>query len=212
MDDTRLAQIREFESSSLWIDTIIYHAEKNQNRIPGKNLRNSLLSVIRRLYRAIRKSTLEGEPLLSPGVSIMTTLYPFVDIQSSSIAKSSVIEDDNVLAKLISSLLCGDGKFRSSLYTIMHLIDSSANSALSSPFGFATGGVSMMTNVISFGNDESVTIPANPSNGVEVTEIKLPQEEVVLETTTFEQVVEKEETEEYDREAREKNLKKNLNK
>lgn len=37
---------------------------------------------------------------------------------------------------------------------------------------------------------------------------KLPQEEVVLETTTFEQVVEKEETEEYDREAREKELKK----
>ncbi len=35
MDDTRLAQIREFESSSLWIDTIIYHAENNQNRIPG---------------------------------------------------------------------------------------------------------------------------------------------------------------------------------
>ena len=63
-------------------------------------MRNSLLSVIRRLYRAIRKSTLEGEPLLSPGVSIMTTLYPFVDIQSSIMAKSDVLEDDDVLVEL----------------------------------------------------------------------------------------------------------------
>ena len=176
MDDTRLAQIREFESSSLWIDTIIYHAEKNQNRIPGKNLRNSLLSVIRRLYRAIRKSTLEGEPLLSPGVSIMTILYPFVDIQSSSIAKSSVIEDDNVLAKLISSLLCGDGKFRSSLYTIMHLIDSSANSALLFASGLPNRTISM---VINEGNSECVTIPANSSNGVEIKKIELTKEEIV---------------------------------
>lgn len=39
-------------------------------------------------------------------------------------------------------------------------------------------------------------------------DFKLPQKEVVLETTTFEQVVEDETVKEYDREAREKELKK----
>ena len=100
----------------------------------------------------------------------MTTLYPFVDIKSSSIANSDVIENDDVLAKLISSLFCGDGKFRSSLYTIMHLIDSSADSSLLSASGLPNSTVSM---VINEGNSECVTIPANPSNRVEIKKIEL---------------------------------------
>ena len=175
LDETRQAQIREFESSNLWIDTILYHAERNQNRIPGKTLRNSLLSVIHRLYHAIRKSTLEGDPL-SSGFTIMETLYPFVGIQSSIMAKSDVLEDDDVLAKLMGSLAYSNGKFRSGLYTVMHLLDSSINSSLSSASGLPNRTISM---VINEGNSECVTIPANPSNGVEIKKIELVKEEIV---------------------------------
>ena len=175
LDETRQAQIREFESSNLWIDTILYYAERNQNRIPGKTLRNSLLSVIHRLYHAIRKSTLEGDPL-SSGFTIMETLYPFVGIQSSIMAKSDVLEDDDVLVKLMGSLAYSNGKFRSGLYTVMHLLDSSINSSLSSASGLPNRTISM---VINEGNSECVTIPANPSNGVEIKKIELVKEEIV---------------------------------
>lgn len=180
-------EIRRFlKDSRLWVDTLWYHAKKTNfdysgvQEISNGSLSKSLADVIQILYSVLEKSHELG--LIQDGgagVELMHALYPFTDIPHSLCLSSNILENDDVVVKMAESLYWLNEGNRDLLYALAHIIDLSSHTVIraakSSPFGF----VSMITDQTTTSNEKVVVLPANPTNGIEMTEIELSREEIV---------------------------------
>lgn len=179
--------IRRFlNDDRLWIDTLWYHVKKTNFDYLGRQemsnvgLSKSLVDVIQRFYCVLKQShELELIQDGGAGIELMHVLYPFTNIPQSLCLSSNILKNNDVVVKMAESLYWSNEGNRDLLYALAHIIDLSSHTeiraAKSSPFGF----VSMITDQPKTSNDKVVVLPANPSNGIEVTEIELSKEEIV---------------------------------
>ena len=170
--------VHAFLHSSIWINTVLYHTvnvESRSSSTPKNGVFDKLVNIIHWFYYSLRKADKYGS-LDEKEQIIMHTLYPFANIQVSRCINSGILDNDTVLAKMIESLYQTNEECRESLYAIVHIIEMLSNSIMTNVHSIPKGALSMMT---PGSNNKDVTIEATPSNGIEVKEIVLPEEEIV---------------------------------
>ena len=170
-------------NTNLWLETLLFHAKNANNRVHRKFKQyefcefNNLVSIIHRLYYALKKANMLGH-LNEKEQRVMHALCPFANIQSSKSANTSLLDNDNVLVKLIKSLYQTKEECRDIMYALTYYAQLLSFGKLPSAHKASSRYVAMMQK-ISGVKSETITIKANPSNTIELSQIEFLKEEIV---------------------------------
>lgn len=174
---------RQLFNTNLWLETLLFHAKNANNRVHRKFGQyescefNNLLSIIHRLYYALKKANKLGH-LNEKEQCVMHALYPFANMQSSKAANTCILDNDNVLVKLIKSLYQTKEECRDIMYALTYyaqlLSFGKHPNAHKASFGYVA-----MIQRNSGVKGETITIKANPSNSIELSQIEFLKEEIV---------------------------------
>ena len=172
-------EIHEFLSCDTWIEIILYHALSNCNRVSNRNdkhemsLFTCLSGLIHRVYYALKKANVVG--LLSKDEqAIMYVLYPFANL--STIIGHNLLCNDTLLAKMIKAMYLTNEDCRDSIYALALVLYRSytIGAVPITPKGL----VMMMTGGSGNRINEEIILEASPSNGIEMTQIAMSEEEI----------------------------------
>ena len=172
-------EIHEFLSCDTWIEIILYHALSNCNRVSNRNdkhemsLFTCLSGLIHRVYYALKKANVVG--LLSKDEqAIMYVLYPFANL--STFIGHNLLCNDTLLAKMIKAMYLTNEDCRDSIYALALVLYRSytIGAVPITPKGL----VMMMTGGSGNRINEEIILEASPSNGIEMTQIAMSEEEI----------------------------------
>lgn len=172
-------EIHEFLSCDTWIEIILYHALSNCNRLSNRNdkhemsLFTCLSGLIHRVYYALKKANVVGL-LNKDEQAIMYVLYPFANL--STIIGYDLLCNDTLLAKMIKAMYLTNEDCRDSIYALALVLYRSyiIGAVPITPKGL----VMMMTGGSGNRINEEIILEASPSNGIEMTQIAMSEEEI----------------------------------
>ena len=166
-------------SSNALIETILFHALSIYNRLSNRNdkhemsLFTCLSGLIHRVYYALKKANVVG--LLSKDEqAIMYVLYPFANL--STFIGHNLLCNDTLLVKMIKALYLTNEECRDTIYAFAQMLNQS--STIGVVPNTQKGLVMMMTGSSGNSNNEKIIFDARPSNGIEMTQIAMSEEEI----------------------------------
>lgn len=172
------SKIKSLFLSDMWLEVIVRHANITPNRKSVNGLLKKIISIIHRLHSVFKKLESLGQ-LLPEEYDVLFGLYPFADIHFPINTNISILDNNIVLAKVVKSFHYSNNGSRKFIYAIADMFESTMRFEAQNVQSKQTGMVSMVTGASNSNVNKNVIIQASPSNGVEIKEIELPQEEIV---------------------------------
>ena len=155
-------------------EVLLYHISKDCSDSifdPEGFYYRSIVNVISRLYYVLKRYF--GFDSNAQIVSnLLHTIHPFATLTFSKKNMSFFFRDDQMIIKLMESLYQNENK-RKEVYRLLYTLELLSDSTL------VNQSEQYMSMVTKGGNSNICILPANPSNGIETTEIVLPPEEIV---------------------------------